>query len=152
MHAGRRFSAHIFVSFSLFYVFEHTYINTCARLWVYYLFSLFSACRALSARSKSLSFAEKTAFPTNYFLLLNYVCLWMTLHELRMTFQVTFFFVFSNLFCINRSHNFQTHVYNFHCHIKKKKQKNKSGINKNTHIIRFCSLNTISSTQKVYMR
>ena len=40
-------------------------------------------------------------------------------------------FVFSILLCINRSHNFQTHIYNFHCHLKK----NKSRINLNTHII-----------------
>ena len=33
-----------------------------------------------------------------------------------------FFFVFSILLCINRSHNFQTHIYNFHCHLKTKQK------------------------------
>ena len=57
-----------------------------------------------------------------------------------------FFFVFSILLCINRSHNFQTHIYNFHRYLKK----SKAGSIKYTHYTLFImhyTFHIIHSTQ-----
>ena len=64
---------------------------------------------------------------------------------------ITFFLYLVFYYYASTGHTISKHthiyIYNFHCHFTKNKKQNKSGINLETHITRFCSFNTICNMQ-----